>query len=1588
MHGFRVSLRLDLDATPALARIADSPPAVRLARKKTLRWKTACAAIALLAAIGSPAWGSLVYDPSSSASISSQISDYTAYYDCGSTDITLDLSNGGSGSVSATNQPCECYIYPSSTPEACASAGFFSSYANYTATGTATFSDSAGEFAGTDVTDPNDFTAGGYGGFGAYTAQTSGSASVQFSVVDADTAVRFTFSLAGGTSSGNATYGWDAYLDSSTHWSGSRQCSPNAGCIDYGTMTGNEIVTLAQGQHTLLVTAAFDAAAQVPNLPSGNSSGDFTFALSDLGSPAVNGKTRGGQCHTGKAWCGDPIDVGTGNVFEAVTDYETAGQNPLAFRRYYNSLVSASPSASATSLGARWRSGYDRSLAITPSTVTATRADGQEITFTLSGSTWAGDSDVDTVLSQSGSTWTLTDHDDTVETYLTTGAGDAAVLQSIKTRNGYLQTLSYNAGNQLLQVTDSYNRSLTFGYNGTLLATVTTPDGLVLTYGYDASGITPGVTDRLTSVSYSTNPVTTQTYLYEQPSYPLALTGITDENGQRYTTWTYDQSGRGLSSQRGADADLTTVAYDDATGARTVTNALGQQDVYHFQQLQGVPKVTEIDRQATATTAAAQRLFTYDANGYTATVTDWNAVLTHYTNDSRGDPTVIEEAVGTPAARATTITYDPTFVHLPAETVTPGLTTRFHYDATGNILTKTLVDTTTQRRPYKTSGQTRTWTYTWNNGLLASVKRPRTDVNALTQFTYDGSGALIATTNALNQATHVTQHLPGGLPQTMVDLNGVSTTLAYDPRLRLLTSTTTSAALVTSFAYDPAGNLVSVMLPDGSTLVDGYDAAHRLTSVTDLFNQSITYTLDALGNRTLHQALDAGATVHEQRSGVFDALGRVLEDIGGAGQTTGYTYDNNGNALTIADPLGHVTQQAFDALNRLQQVTQASPVGGTIVTTHDAHDRPLTVTDPNGSVTSYIYDGFGDLIQQASPDSGTTVYRYDADGNLTQKRDGALVVTKYTYDALDRVRTRTYPTDKAENVTYTYDEAGHGFGIGRLTSVTDQAGALSRSYDERGNITNETRTTATATLSTAYAYDGAGRVTAITYPSGWRVAYDRDIMGRVTGVSLTGPGSATSASVLSAATYEPFGPLNGLVFGNGVTETAVFDLAYRMTNLADAGTAPLQDLTYGYDDADNVLSILDGVTPGSTQTFRYDVLNRLTSAAGGYGTLGYGYDAVGNITTQTAAGATRTYKYKPKTNRLTEIDDAATKQRIGTTPAGSIKSFTPATGTVTSLLYNKANRLTTVKAKAAVVGQYTYDAFGQRVVKTAAGTTLFAYDMAGQLLEEATGGAATDYIYLGGRPIAALTPSSGAVAFLLDDRLGTPQRAVDSTQSTAWSANYQPFGMATIAGAATQNLRFPGQYTDAESGFSQNGFRDYVPSIGRYLESDPIGLRGGLNTYRYALANPARWTDPSGLETPAVTLGMSPDNEAYPRLANVNPATTLAVGVFLLSGPLLPEEGAVLGAAAIVRQVGGRLATAALVNNVLAETLALSQPPKVDSDSGSAKTCPLTDKPKRMHVLTNPHLDNGDEQEIPHPEEPVELWVPDMPQAQGTELVE
>ena len=161
--------------------------------------------------------------------------------------------------------------------------------------------------------------------------------------------------------------------------------------------------------------------------------------------------------------------------------------------------------------------------------------------------------------------------------------------------------------------------------------------------------------------------------------------------------------------------------------------------------------------------------------------------------------------------------------------------------------------------------------------------------------------------------------------------------------------------------------------------------------------------------------------------------------------------------------------------------------------------------------------------------------------------------------------------------------------------------------------------------------------------------------------------------------YLPFGPVSAFGFGNGISEARTFDLDYRLGVLTDTGSALIQKLTYAYDAADNVLTITDGVNASRNQGFGYDVINRLTGAAGIYGNLGYTYDKNGNRLTQTVGTATTTYAYTTGTNRLASITAGGVTKPVSTNADGNITSIPPAnSGTAATFSYNAANQLASV----------------------------------------------------------------------------------------------------------------------------------------------------------------------------------------------------------------------------------------------------------------------------------------------------------------------
>jgi RHS repeat-associated protein len=1012
--------------------------------------------------------------------------------------------------------------------------------------------------------------------------------------------------------------------------------------------------------------------------------------------------------------------------------------------------------------------------------------------------------------------WQLTTPENDVEQYNAQGQ-----LTQITTRAGFVTTLTYTSG-KLTSVTDAFGRSLTLAYDGSgNLYTVTDPTSRVYTYGYDTKG-------RLASATYPDTK--TRQYLYENATFLYALTGIVDERNARISTYGYDTNGRGNYTEKtGPDNKFAVTFTDSGSTATTYTSdGYGTNRSYTFSKVNGAFKQTQ-DSWSGSNDAA-----TFDSNGNPLTYNDRNGNQTRFVYDStRNLETSRTEAYGTSFARTITTTWHATY-RLPATITEPSgvsgvnLVTTFTYDAAGNLTKKNMT----------AGSNVREWNYTVNSrGQVLTIDGPRTDLTDVTTIAYYADndtcvacrGQVYTVTNAASQVTTFNSYDLDGRPTQITDPNGVVTTLTYKTRGWLASRST--GGETTSYDYDDAGNLNKVTLPDGSWVSYEYDVAGALVGVGDSLGNSIDYELDVMGFRVGETTYDPNGALSRTLQRVYDYMQRLDRDVGAASQTTIYTYDYNRNLKTITDPLGRLTTNNYDALNRLTSIVDAA--SGTTTFTYDAKDRLSTVKDPKiSSTTNYTYNGLGDLTQQVSPDTGTTAFTYDAAGNVATQTDARSVVTTYTYDTLNRVTAATV-TDGT--VTYEYDNTttGGAYAKGKLTKITDPSGTTGYVYDTLGRVTSKAQVTnatpANKTFTVGYSYS-SGRQTGITYPSGRAIAYTFDSKGQIASVTVDG-----STTILSSAAYFPFGSPKSWTWGNGQAMARTFDLDGRVNSVTvGPNTGTYADLS---------------------QVFGYDNLSRLTTANLAAGqTQSFTYDANSNRTNATINAASTAYTYPSTNHKLSSLSGATTRS-FTYDNAGNVTLSESIT-----YVYDGRGRM-----KSAGATNYLVNGLGQRVKKSGGSDTFFAYDEAGHLIGEydGTGAAIQETLWLGDTPVAVIKPKTGGfdVFYIWSDNLGTPRQITDTSNVSRWEwANGDPFGNnapnenPASAGVFSYNLRFPGQYFDVETGKHYNYFRDYDPAIGRYIESDPIGLFGGVNTYAYVGNWPLAATDPLGLDTVLITV--------------------------------------------------------------------------------------------------------------------------------------
>lgn len=641
------------------------------------------------------------------------------------------------------------------------------------------------------------------------------------------------------------------------------------------------------------------------------------------------------------------------------------------------------------------------------------------------------------------------------------------------------------------------------------------------------------------------------------------------------------------------------------------------------------------------------------------------------------------------------------------------------------------------------------------------------------------------------------------------------------------------------------------------------------------------------------------------------------------GVTASWAFDGSGFLSSFTDEEGRVTGFTPDDLNRPVVVKKSGvKPDGTPISLDVASyvyepggSDMQSVSDGAGRTTSYVHDDFGNVLS-VTPDAATTSggysQAYDARGNVVQRSGGDSLLT-YTYDGLDRLtslKAKQLTANTTFTYSYTYDEPGQ---LGRLSRITEPDRTSTFGYDAVGRLTSEVVQEAGVLnmLTTAYVYDGDGGLEEVHSPAGLNVKYERHFatkeLYRVRNIS-TSPTLGTKYA--NFVEHLPSGPVRIIHFPNGNVLMRTFSPRYELIQdgegpILGGGTVASFQNVYPTP-AGNVGSIVryargentPYVVTGST-TFTYDFMDRLTEMNPGHGT---------DLTS---------YTYRFAGDKVTEA------WTVGTTPTkaftfaydlnsnlSAVTTWSPTTGLATGktcLVHDALNRLTAVgpalalespgnvacktEADLATVSvRFKYDARNRRVARQdgAGAWKQWALLPDGSPLTEFWKPATSsgdwekirEYVWLEGRPLAQVeypgpTAAEGYVYSVHTDHIGMPRALTNSTGAVVWSAApTRPYG--DVAETTTTdpangrtvvtNLRLPGQYDErllssvGIQGPYYNWNRWYLPTMGRYMELDPISLAGILDVkgvaaphapdwYFYGRDNPMRFSDRAGSTT-------------------------------------------------------------------------------------------------------------------------------------------
>lgn len=717
-----------------------------------------------------------------------------------------------------------------------------------------------------------------------------------------------------------------------------------------------------------------------------------------------------------------------------------------------------------------------------------------------------------------------------------------------------------------------------------------------------------------------------------------------------------------------------------------------------------------------------------------------------------------------------------------------------------------------------------TLTFTWDETRLQSVVH--SDGQKLT-FSYDDNGLLKSVKDDLGRRVSYAYNQPSGSAGiTRVNAN------------TLLVAVTDTAGLVTSYGYDRymtsldvrernARSLISVTYPDKTSVTFKYTRADtRLCTIKGRDGGTVSLTYPDVGTVKV-TAPDGGVTTV-----AMGPFGEVLKATDALGNVVTRTYDGDGLLKSIFAPSGKSGQYAYDVRGRVTEQTSAAGNKTTFDYT-ELFGNLKTLKDARSQSVTYGYDDKGRATSVTFPDGSKMLVAYNAKGDVSKTTNGRGQSETYGYDAEGRVTSRRWANGRT--FTYAYDTKG------RLVTATDsESGRVTMAYDTGDRLTSIEYPNG---YGFTFSYDAAGRLTKRTALDGMAECYAYDAAGRLSTVT-DDAGTLYVSNAYDATT----GRMTGQTYGNGSSTAYSYDLCGRIVSIVhkDAAGTVAENLTYRYD--------ADGRCVRATsllgeERYAYDDDGQLTSVTYPSGdSETFAYDAVGNRTS--AKGATYTAN---SLNQYTTVKTASRTDRLTYDADGNLMSRTGASGT-TTYAYDQQNRLVAVSNPAQNLDwSCTYDALGNRVSVTTNGVTTTRVMLPGSLpsvaAEYRNGSLVRRHIVVGAAQIAEID-AKGASRYYHGDLIGSARLVMDATGTMTGRLAYKAFGEVrshTGEAASAGYVGLLGVETDP-TGLLFMRNRYYDPSLGRFIQRDPIGLSGGdVNWYRYCGNAPIIKCDLTGL---------------------------------------------------------------------------------------------------------------------------------------------